>query len=204
MLEASDLIRLQAELEYGVTISDGIIPVTVTNTADVPRVSAARHAEGYVVYFRDDLPRDLREQLIALDMSELFANHNHVCELLAEITPCDRVIDCRWYAFDRIPDLTAFPDVTVRDGRFIVIIAGETAAAAWSAQENDTAAEVEVETLPDFRQRGYGRQVVAAWAHHTQRAGKIAFYSHRCANVASEALARSVGATSYADTIEYM
>ena len=203
-MDAVELIRVQAELEYGVTVADGIIPVTAANAADVPLVSVARHANGAVVYCRGDLPGDLRDRLVALGGGVLFAERDRVCASLSVVTSDVRMVDCRWYAFARISSPVEFPDATERDGRFVIVRDGEIVAAARSACENVTAAEVEVETTPAFRQRGYGRQVIAAWAYHTVRTGKVAFYSHRWHNTASEALARSVGATWYADTIEYV
>jgi hypothetical protein len=53
------------------------------------------------------------------------------------------------------------------------------------------------------RRRGYARQVVAAWATYVLGEGKVAFYSHEAGNVASEALARSLGVAQYAVMTNY-
>ncbi len=112
------------------------------------------------------------------------------------------MVSCCWYCIARIPDVSEFSDVTRRGDRFVIERDGMIAAEAWSAQDDAVAAEVEVETVPAYRQRRFGRQVVAAWAHSVRRDGKIALYSHLTANDASRALARSIGAWAYAETRE--
>ena len=74
---------------------------------------------------------------------------------------------------------------------------------AWTSQESDQAAELAVETEPEYRRRGYARQVVAAWATHVLQENKVAFYSHEVDNTASEALARSLGVVQYAVVTTY-
>ncbi|HEX7101095.1 MAG TPA: GNAT family N-acetyltransferase, partial [Nitrolancea sp.] len=114
-----------------------------------------------------------------------------------------RIIDCCWYVISRLPEPAEFPDVIEHNGRFVIERDGQIVAEAWSSQDGYRAAEVEVKTHSDYRRRGYGRQVVAAWAHHVRRAGKRAFYSHLVANDASRALAKSVGAEWFANTREF-
>jgi len=189
------LIRLEAELEYGVTLRGDVIPVTPENTRDVPLVTAVRFADGSDLLFRDGIPDAEHARFTARGAPQLFASS---LEAFAY-----RIIDCRWYVIACIPKSTEFPDVVERDGRFVIERDGRVAATAWSSQDSARAAEVEVETHIDYRRRGYGRQVVAAWAHQTRRDGKIAFYSHLVANDASRALAVSVGAEWFADTREF-
>jgi GNAT superfamily N-acetyltransferase len=188
------LIRLEAELEYGVALQCGVIPVTPENTSDVPLVTIARFADGYDLLYRDGLSSVQRASFRLVDAPSLFAAPPETLSY--------RIIDCRWYVISHIPNPTEFPDVLERDGRFVIERDGQVVAEAWSSQDGLSAAEVEVETHTDFRRRGYGRQVVAAWAHAMRRAGKIAFYSHLMANETSRALAASVGAVWFADTRE--
>ncbi len=197
------LIRLQAELEYGVSIRGDTIPITPSNTRDVPDVTVARHAHGHVVLFRADLAPSDRTWYQNLGAARLFSLPEDDDEMLL-IAPGVRTNDCCWYCINRIPDLAEFPDVVCKNDRFVVERNGQIAAAAWSAQNDNRAAEVEVETQPAYRRRGFGRQVVAAWAHHVRRDGKIALYSHLTSNQASQALATAVGAWKYAETREFI
>ena len=58
-------------------------------------------------------------------------------------------------------------------------------------------------TLPEFRRRGYARQVTAAWAHDIQQQDKVPFYSHRLSNLASQAVARSLGLIPFQTAVAY-
>jgi GNAT superfamily N-acetyltransferase len=194
-MDARSLIRLEVELEYGVTLRDDVIPVTPENTRDVPLITVARFNDGYSLLYRAGLSGADYARFSETNPERLFA-------LPADALPY-RVIDCRWYVITRIPEPSEFPDVIELNGRFVIERDGQIVASAWSSQGSAYAAEVEVETHPTYRRRGYGRQVVAAWAHQTRRGGKTAFYSHLVANEASRALAASVGAVWFADTREF-
>lgn len=74
---------------------------------------------------------------------------------------------------------------------------------AWSSRSNGRAAELAVETLPAFQRRGYAREVVLAWTWHQLNQGKIAFYSHKQENTASQALASAVGVVHFMDFVNY-
>jgi RimJ/RimL family protein N-acetyltransferase len=83
-----------------------------------------------------------------------------------------------------------------RDGRRWVVRIGERiTAVAFSAREDESAAELSVETESDHRGRGYAKAVAAAWARDVIESGRIAFYSYDYTNTASGALAQSLGVT---------
>jgi predicted GNAT family acetyltransferase len=84
-----------------------------------------------------------------------------------------------------------------------VDIEGLAAAEAWSARSTDESAELAVETRPEYQRRGYGRQVCAAWANDQLDTGRIAFFSHAVENVASAALAKSLGVRHFMDNVNY-
>lgn len=200
-MDPVSLIRLEAELEYGVALRGDVIPVTPENTAQVPKLTVARHASGFVVLFRENLAPEARARLAELDEGDLWGLD--VESGTARASGMSRAVHCCWYCIDRTPDSSEFPDVVARDRRFIVECEGEIAAEAWSAQDDGRASEVEVETVQAYRRRGFGRQTVAAWVHHVRSEGKIALYSHLVSNDASRALAASLGAQKYAETREY-
>jgi len=195
------LIRLETELEYGVSLDGDVIPVTVENVDDVPRLTVAHHDGGYLLLFASTLPEAARKALVSIGGERLFASLDGVdTALLSDVT---KIIRCCWYAIDRMPEPTEFPDVIERDGRFVIEQDRQIVAEAWSDQQGTRADEVRVDTVEAYRRRGYARQVVAAWTHHVRSAGKVAFYSHLVTNDASRALAASVGAQKYAETVEY-
>ncbi len=136
-----------------------------------------------------------------LDGERLFDSIDEVdAAVLGDV---QKIVRCCWYVIDRVPDPGEFPDVVQRDGRFVIERDGQIAADAWSAQQGTRADEVRVDTAEAYRRRGYARQAVAAWTQHVRREGKVAFYSHLVTNDASRALAASVGAVKYAETVEY-
>jgi GNAT superfamily N-acetyltransferase len=57
--------------------------------------------------------------------------------------------------------------------------------------------EAGVETLPDFRGKGYAKDVTAEWARLVQAAGAIPLYSTSWENVASQAVARKLNLKCY-------
>jgi hypothetical protein len=86
---------------------------------------------------------------------------------------------------------------------FGVFLCGELVAMCASTRENDEAAEAWVKTLPEFRRRGYARAAVAGWAGSVLADGKLAFYSHRADNRASQALALGLGLTPYIEDVAF-
>jgi hypothetical protein len=77
----------------------------------------------------------------------------------------------------------------VRDGAAVSV--------CLSSRIGPRATEAEVETLPDFRGRGYGAAVTAAWGQIVQAAGNIPLYSTSWENLASQGVARRLGLTMY-------
>jgi hypothetical protein len=168
-----------------------------------PLLLVSRHTAGRSLFFRHDVPDAVRSQLQSASDAEL-DDPNAICALLSSVGPVDRVIPLVWYTVGRTPDRTEFPDVTMRDGRFVVLVDGNVAAQAWADRSNALAEEVSVATVPAYRGRGFARQVVSAWMHGVRTAGKIGFYSHNAANTASRALARSAGVVWLADEVEFI
>ena len=202
-MHPTDLIRLNIELEYEVVSDSLLAPRPGADPAEVPRFSVIRHDGGYVTYSRHDLHRGIRDRLAEIGLERAFSDHKAVKRVLADDMPCKEMWIWKGCYFTRIPLLNEFPNVVWHDQCYIVKVAGEPVAWAWTVCGNERAAEVAVETLPAFRRCGYGRQVTAAWAHDVMRAGKIAFYSHASDNLASQALAQSLDAIQYAVFVEY-
>ena len=95
-----------------------------------------------------------------------------------------------WTA-DEIPD--ASPIVAVKeDGRAVSV--------CFCARRADFAAEAGLETAPQFRGRGLGPRVAAAWAVAMRASGRTPLYSTSWTNDASLAVARKLGLIPYAET----
>jgi ribosomal protein S18 acetylase RimI-like enzyme len=59
-------------------------------------------------------------------------------------------------------------------------------------------AEDGIEVAPEYRRRGYGRAVLAAWTREMQRRGRVCVHGTSLDNIPSIELARSVGYLEYA------
>jgi RimJ/RimL family protein N-acetyltransferase len=77
----------------------------------------------------------------------------------------------------------------VREGRAVSVCR--------SARITREAHEAGVETLPEFRGKGYARDVVAGWARLVRAAGATPLYSTSWENQASRALAKRLGLEFY-------
>lgn len=198
-----ELVELKIAMEFGVAPDGDILPKARDNDEGQPRLLVSRFDGGYAVYFRFDLPLSIRRELTELGPGVLMDDEARARAVLARDAPCETTYRIRWYTVERLPDPTEYADVTFQDGQFVVIVDGTVAARAKTDCEDERAAEVSIETLPEFRRRGYARQVTAAWAAQTCATGKVGFYSHLVENSASAAVAASLGLDHLSDEIEY-
>ena len=199
------LLHRQLELERkGVDAAGRLYRLPGDNPDDIGRVLAAHLANGdYVAYFRDDLSDTTVAELRMLEPEQVHRDADQVMRILnGASAPESPVFRGRTFFFATITALE-YRDVGQRDGRFVVLVDGAIAAEAWSSLSIEHAAELAVETRPEFRRRGYARQVCAAWASQQLAAGRVAFYSHSVDNTASAALARSLGVKHVMDIVSY-
>jgi hypothetical protein len=200
VFDPTELIRLSIALENDLDPRGDLRPLPGRDSA---LFSISRHAGGHLALFRYDLPQDVRQRIAALSPDRQLYDHETVRQILAQHLCCDSVFAGRAYWFAHSPAPEEHPDVVFRDGCHTVLADGQPVSWAWTAVESAQAAELAVETASGHRQRGYGRQVAAAWAAQVRSEGKVAFYSHELGNAASEALATSLGVVQYALVTSY-
>lgn len=183
-----------------------LIRVNGNTCDDVESVMlAVSPAGGCWKFYSESLPRFLIEQIEAVSSIHdeniaiiLDRGGFPVTEIRREIThyfPVAPLIET--------PDVSFLGDTADTFDTFAVMKNGVVASRSWSIRKNDISAEIAVETDERYRRRGYGRQVVAAWAKHQINNGKEAIYSHRKGNIESWALAKSAWATQFIEVLSY-
>lgn len=212
-MEAVHLIQMQLAIECIGLDKDGLlIRVPGPNPDEIARIYAYQYEDGYITYFRRDVPASIREQICALGAENVFHDQEAVKALLLRDAPCTVVGFFHVYVFLDTPSPDQFPDVArlgevhralieeyhaglnvTERAVWAVIQDGMIVSTCGSVRENEKAGECYAFTVPEYRRRGYGRQVTAAWGYHLVEQGKVAFHSHARENLASQSLARSLG-----------
>jgi HAD superfamily hydrolase (TIGR01509 family) len=197
---AHRLVEMQVRLEYQVdqrrlTPFPGSSEQAVYLVHQVPG--------GYLAYLHHAFPMAISQELANFGPEKAFSAMQGVIEIVAAYRPCQPSGPYLSYYFPYTPDVNEFPQVRQTNGRFEIWADGQPVSWAWSVRENDVCAEAAVETLPGYRQRGYARQVTAAWANAIACSGRTAFFSHAKANLASQALACSLGLVQFSTCVGF-
>jgi GNAT superfamily N-acetyltransferase len=82
-----------------------------------------------------------------------------------------------------------------------VVVDGAVVSACYSARRGTEACEAGVDTQKEYRGRGYGAAVVAAWRDAVGHEGLVPLYSTSWDNAASLGIARKLELVPYADTL---
>ena len=85
-----------------------------------------------------------------------------------------------------------------------VVQGGAAVSICHSSRLTPRAAEAGVETLPDYRGRGYATRVTAGWALAVRALGLTPLYSTSWDNLASQGVARSLGLIMYANDLNFV
>lgn len=186
-----------------------------------PRLFLGRTRAGNVWRFRAGLPEILTRELDSLCADEPPASNESdepprhaesYVRLLEQHAPVGRVSAGPVYHFaediapTRHPVAVTESDAEKLGGGFEEFVAelpawqpfvalldgGRAVSVCRSVRITPEAHEAGVETLPDFRGRGYAQEVVAEWARRVRRAGAIPLYSTSWENNASRAVAHKL------------
>jgi ribosomal protein S18 acetylase RimI-like enzyme len=191
-----------------------------------PRIFLGRTREGNVWGVHADLQKNLIEELNALcadeppiniEFNEPPRHAERYVRLLEKHAPVKEVSSGPAYNFlENAAPSKHLAVITERDagklrGGFEKLVAelpawqpfvaltedNRAVSVCRSARITPEAHEAGVETLPDFRGRGYAKDVVAEWARLVQSVGAIPLYSTSSENAASQAVARKLRMNCY-------
>jgi len=191
-----------------------------------PRLFLGRTRAGHLWRFHHDLPQSsvaeleaaLRSEPVAADLSQLPRCLVALQATLARDAPFAGMWSGPAWRFpDEIPasghevvPVTAANDDLVRpvfpvladdlpwcQPCLAIVADGRLASLCFSSRNTPIAAEAGVNTVEEFRGRGYAPAVVAAWGQAVRAEGRIPLYSTSWDNLASRSVARKLGLVLY-------
>ena len=190
-----------------------------------PRLFLGRTPAGNLWRFRADLPESLVEELEALCVDEPagmeFGSAPRRLEAYVRLLDSHGPVRKHWtgpaYRFIEYIEpsrpLLAITETNAESLRggfeelvaelpisqpFVALIEeGRAVSVCRSVRITSEAHEAGVETLPDFRGKGYAKDVVAGWARLVQSMGAIPLYSTSWENTASQAVAKKLDLLPY-------
>jgi RimJ/RimL family protein N-acetyltransferase len=190
-----------------------------------PRLFLGRSREGNLWRFRADLSEMLIEELEALCANEPVDQalnskpryFEDYMRLLETHTPVQNIWQGPTYQFTQYLEPSR-QVVTITEanagllqGEFEELISelpnwqpflavveeGRAVSVCRSVRITSDAHEAGVETLPEFRGKGYARDVVAGWAHLVRSMGAVPLYDTSWKNTASQAVAKKLQLVPY-------
>ena len=188
--------------------------------APAPRLFLGRTPAGTLWRFRADLPESLVEELEALCVDEPagmeFGSAPRRLEAYVRLLDSHAPVRKHWtgpaYRFTEYIEpsrpLLAITETNAENLRggfeelvaelpisqpFVALVEeGRAVSVCRSVRITSAGHEAGVETLPDFRGKGYAKDVVAGWARLVQSMGAIPLYSTSWENTASQAVAKKL------------
>lgn len=194
--------------------------------APAPLLFLGRTRTANIWRFRADLPDSLSQELdllcrdepaVRTEFNEMPRHAERYMRLLERHTPIKGVSNGPAYYFSEDINPSSQPvDVTEKHAMRLrpgfeeliaeladwqpfvaLIVDGHAVSVCRSVRITPEAHEAGVETLPDFRGRGYAVDVAAAWARRVRARGAIPLYSTSWENEASQAVARKLHLACY-------
>jgi predicted GNAT family acetyltransferase len=205
-----ELMNIQADVLY---VHDHVGRITTINESVIqpaPRFFWGQTKMGRVLRFRSDVPAYLVheiQQLMELDEANVkLANVIHTLEKHKEISsiwmgpayafneivtnPTDAIIvtednkDCLRAGF---PNLLS--ELELREPCFMVVENNVAVSVCCSARSTEKASEAGVETLKDYRGKGYAIRVTSSWSQAVRQSQRIPLYSTSWDNYPSQSIA---------------
>jgi hypothetical protein len=221
-----DLIELQARTLFRHDLAGRLTTINEPGEQPAPRLFFGRTPQGNIWHLRFDLPADLIHELVAAlsaeptttDLQAPPVSLQCLLDALERHAPVERVWQGPAWS---VPEAVSAPadtepvvltDLELLSATFggsveswvesapclALMDAGRPVSVCFSARTSAGASEAGVETLPEYRRRGFASAVTAAWARQVRAAGRIPLYSTSWDNLASQQVARRLGLLLYA------
>lgn len=221
-----ELMQIQVSVLFQLNDQGRLLAVNEPDPPAAPRLFVGRTRAGDVWWFRHDLPESVVHELETLLRAEPVATEltqrprcfdalravlgSDALQSEAQSGPAWRFSDELAESEHDVVRITAENDAVVRDVFRIlaedlpwrqpclaIVKDGRLASMCYSARNTTVAAEAGVDTLEEFRGRGYAAAVTTAWARAVRAEGRIPLYSTSWDNLASQSVARKLGLVLY-------
>ena len=226
MISDRDLMQIHTSALYRHDDRNRLLAVNEPGDPEPPRLFLGRTGAGNVWRFRHDvaelvvdaLETLLRAEPVAADLAQPTRCLETLQAVLARDSPlAETWSGPAWRFPDDIPkfehaivpvtpendDLVRaiFPiladDLPWRQPCLAIVNDGRLVSICYSSRNTDVAAEAGVDTIAEFRGRGYAPAIVAAWARAIRAEGRIPLYSTSWDNLASRFVARKLSLVLY-------
>jgi RimJ/RimL family protein N-acetyltransferase len=226
-----ELMEIQAGILFQYDANGRILGSNEPNGTFGPRLFLGRTKDGHVARFGATVPKAVVRQLEEIvkrepsggDLSADPVEMQAIREALSQHAPVSREAGGPAYRFpesfavpDNVVQLTAenrdlvketfrwlFDELDDWAPGFAVVADGVAVSVCYSSRIGSQAAEAGVDTLPDYRGRGYAPAVTAGWATAVRGSGRIPLYSTAWDNLASQAVARRLGMIVYGSDMSW-
>lgn len=223
-----ELMEAQLEVLYQHDQQGRMLRINEPNGGNAPMFAMGRSRQGNLWRFRYDLPDSLVADLDAICQREPLSSdlrlpaacYNELIDRLSSFARLRSIWRGPCYVFEQpiVPPaepilLTAetlsvleehlpdWLDLSFDASPYVILNSGSAVAICYSSRVGERVCEAGVETAPAFRNRGYARAVVRAWAAAIQASGRTPLYSTSWMNRASQALAQGLGLRLYGENL---
>jgi hypothetical protein len=215
-----ELMEMQAKALFTHNNDNFIRNINDLGGAPAPRLFYGRTAEGNVLRFRYDLPQEVIRKLTNLvsiepsccDLPRSTVSFEEIKKILQEHKEIQNIYEGPAYKLtggknfstdvikitkDNVILLEDSFDYMLSELQFwepcfAKLVDGNAVSICFSSRIAVESHEAGVETLSDFRGKGYAAEVVAAWAADIYKMNRIPTYSTSWDNTASQAVARKL------------
>ena len=199
------IIRTQLHLECVRLNQSGYMENFLCDNADGAfRLLMVWDGKQHLRFIRADVPTELRQTLKIMPSHRLYDQRERVQALLREHEACDDVFIGRTYLGTNTMRPPSDERVVPIERGFGIIANGQIISSCTSVRENAHAAEAYVVTAENYQRKGYAKRVARAWLYDIEQQGKLAFYTHKRDNIASQHLAEALGLQWIYDIVGYV
>lgn len=220
MLNKLELMELQAKALFTYDNNNFMINTNDLEGAPAPRFFLGCTPDGNVLRFRYDLPQELISKLTNLVTTEPINKNitrdtvilEKVKGILQEHEEIQKIFEGPTY---KLPNGITFPSDVIKitddnvhllensfdymlselqfwEPCFAKFVNGKAVSICFSSRIAAESHEAGVETLSDYRGKGYAAEVVAAWAADIYKINRIPTYSTSWDNTASQSVAKKL------------